>query len=326
MPRTVNQYRCLIISPSDVEEERGCLANTIASWNAHIGAVFGQVIEAVLWKLHSIPIGGDRPQSLFNPTVDACDLGIAVFWTKLGTPTGAHESGSMEEISRLQKSDRPILVYFCNRDVPRANLDPDEIERLDKFRDSYRQQGIFQEFTSTEELAMLATLHLTSVMARLAGISNVVPDVQTPKLGEPTLLTAPKPDVRVKVGSYRRMTPRPRGSYPVDAPRRVEQLAYIVTVENHSPVPVFISTIALEFETSTKASFDGLLALEDIMQQSFNQRIEAGDSFKFVYDKRLLLIKLGKDKLRAVLVFDKVGRRYETEAGEAERALRADPG
>jgi hypothetical protein len=326
MPKAVTKYKCLIISPSDVEEERQCLSDTIARWNAHIGEALRLVVEAVAWKVHAVPAIGDRPQALFNPAVDDCDLGIAVFWTRLGTPTGAYESGSVEEISRLQNADRSVLVYFCNRAVSPAGLDRDEYGRLENFRNDLRQRGILQEFTTTEELATFVTLHLTSVMQRLAGISNVVPDVQAPKLGAPTLLTAPRPDVRVKVGSYRILTPRSRGSYPIDTPRSTVQLAYVVTVENHSPVPVFIGTIALEFETSGPTGFDGLFMPVDLMQQTASQRIEVGDSFKFVYDKNRVLEKLGQDRIRAAVVFDKVGRRYETEAGEAEKALRGDAG
>jgi hypothetical protein len=326
MSRQVTKYRCLIISPSDVEAERQSVSDCIGSWNAHIGGLLGVHVEAVAWEVHALPVLGDRPQALFNPTVDNCDIGIAIFWTRLGTPTGTHRSGSVEEIARLKEAGKSVLVYFCNKDVPRANLDPAEMERLATFRDGLQQEGILQEFNSPEELAKLVALHLTAVMGRLSGVSNVVPDVQAGKLGQPTVLTAPIPDLRVRVGSCRQLVQRPRGAYPDTEPRSTIQWVYRVTVENHSPVPVFLGNIVLELQKSAADGAEGRFMPTELMHQSSSQRIEPGDSFPFVYDRDYLLKKVGPDRLRAAVVFDRVGRRYETAEGEAERALRGEAG
>ena len=183
-----------------------------------------------------------------------------------------------------------------------------------------------QDFNSSEELAKLVTLHLTAVMQRLAGVSSVVPDVQAPKLGRSTVLTAPIPDVRVTVGSFRQLIRRPNGAYLVIQSRSTVKWVYGVTVQNHSPVPVFLGNIVLELEKGGESRADGLFMMTDLMQQSPNQRIEPGDAFTFVYDKAELLRKVGRDKLRAAVVVDRVGRRYETAEGEAERALRGEAG
>jgi hypothetical protein len=38
MARHVIEYRCLLISPGDVEEERGAIVEAIDRWNALVGA------------------------------------------------------------------------------------------------------------------------------------------------------------------------------------------------------------------------------------------------------------------------------------------------
>ena len=60
MPRRITKYRCLIISPSDVEEERRTVANAIDGWNAHIGGLLESYVEAVAWEVHALPALGDR--------------------------------------------------------------------------------------------------------------------------------------------------------------------------------------------------------------------------------------------------------------------------
>jgi len=104
MAKTVIEYRCLFISPSDVEAERKAISEVISSWNAQIGESLGTRIELVRWESHSIPEIGDEPQAILNrQLVDNCDFGIAVFWSRLGTPTADHVSGSIEEIEKLME-------------------------------------------------------------------------------------------------------------------------------------------------------------------------------------------------------------------------------
>ena len=57
------------------------------------------MLEPVGWETHSVPELGDRPQAIINRQIlRESDLLIAVFWTRIGTATGAHPSGTVEEI------------------------------------------------------------------------------------------------------------------------------------------------------------------------------------------------------------------------------------
>jgi hypothetical protein len=103
---------------------------------------------------------------------------------------------------------------------------------------------------------------------------------------------------------------------------RQEQSAYIVTVENHSPVPVFLSSITLELDKPGDPQPHGLFMAYDLLGQSPNQRIEPGNSFQFAWGLESLLKAIGVDKLKAAVAVDKVGRRFETAPGEADAPLR----
>jgi hypothetical protein len=99
MPRNATIYRVLIASPSDVFEEREAARNVIYNWNASHSANMSIMFEPVLWETHVTPELGDRSQSIINrQIVDDSDILIGMFWTRVGTPTGTFESGTVDEI------------------------------------------------------------------------------------------------------------------------------------------------------------------------------------------------------------------------------------
>jgi len=99
MPFPATVYQILIASPSDCVEERRAIPEVIYSWNACNSDAFRVVLLPVMWETHSWPELGDRAQSIINKQiVKNCDILIGAFWTRLGTPTGVSESGTVEEI------------------------------------------------------------------------------------------------------------------------------------------------------------------------------------------------------------------------------------
>src|SRR5690348_1735150 len=99
----------LIASPSDVAAERQSLPIAIYEWNSLNAEAMGTVLLPVLWETHSTPEMGDRAQALVNrQVVDGCDILIGLFWTRLGSPTGDAESGTVEEIERFLATNRRV--------------------------------------------------------------------------------------------------------------------------------------------------------------------------------------------------------------------------
>jgi hypothetical protein len=156
-----------VISPSDVVDARDEIERTIADWNAQVGPHIGARVEAVRWERHSRPELGDHPQDVLNrQLVDDCDLGIAVFWSRAGTPTLAHDSGSVEEIERLHGRGAPVCVYFSSAPIPQVALRDDQFERLMAVRKRYETRGLLGTFATTAELGRAFQLHLTDVIAK----------------------------------------------------------------------------------------------------------------------------------------------------------------
>jgi NADPH-dependent glutamate synthase beta subunit-like oxidoreductase len=93
----------LVASPGDVTAERDAVVAAINQWNSEHSRKMKLHLEAVRWETHAYPATGGRPQGFVNQHMaDDCDLAIAAFGARMGTPTGKAQSGTIEEIERLR--------------------------------------------------------------------------------------------------------------------------------------------------------------------------------------------------------------------------------
>jgi hypothetical protein len=168
MPRQPMEFYCLLISPSDVFAERAALTELVNLWNAQIGRALNARLELVRWESHATPDLSGDPQSVINTQlVDECDLGIAVFWARLGTPTELYPSGSVEEIYKLIQRGARVMVYFSNRPVPHELLRDDQYARLRELRGKLQREGLVATYFDIADLREQVNLHLTNVITQL---------------------------------------------------------------------------------------------------------------------------------------------------------------
>lgn len=163
MASNVIEVRCLLISPSDVKEEREAVAAAVTSWNAHMGPSLNARIELVRWEIHASPDLSGEAQSILNrQIVDGCDFGVAVFWTRVGTATSRSTSGSMEEIERLRTLKRRVLLYFSTKpaESPRSR----QYSRLRALRAHLEREGLVAYFDDAAALAYALQSHLTDAV------------------------------------------------------------------------------------------------------------------------------------------------------------------
>ncbi|MEZ0288990.1 MAG: hypothetical protein ACAH05_08490 [Methylophilus sp.] len=136
-------YKILIASPGDVSREREAIAEVIARWNSMNSESQGVMLMPVGWETHSAPLLGDRAQGIINEQlVSGCDMLIGVFWTRLGSPTGASESGTVEEIEWFIKNGRPVMLYFSGQQVDISSLDLDQLQALRAFQKKMQKIGL----------------------------------------------------------------------------------------------------------------------------------------------------------------------------------------
>lgn len=137
----------MIASPGDVAEERNLIRDIIHEWNDIHSMQTNSVLMPVGWETHSSPDLGGRPQSLINKNVlSFCDLLVGVFWTRIGTPTGASESGTAEEIRIHVDAGKPAMVYFSTAPVAPETLDPEQYSALKEFKNWCKGKGLIEEY------------------------------------------------------------------------------------------------------------------------------------------------------------------------------------
>lgn len=293
MARTVIEYRCLLVSPSDVAAEREAISSVVEQWNAQTGRALEARVHLVMWETHAVPDASAPAQDVLNQQiVDESDFAIAVFWSRLGTPTGSHDSGSIEEIDRLRGRGARVLVYFSRAPIPQDALKDDQFQKLQGFKADLQKSGLLGAYDALGDLREQVLLHLTSVVAGLLQRDRAQP---SPAEGNATVLTAPRPDVRVIAYAA------------VAMPREGTQQYLRVVVQNHSPVVVFVANISLALRSGTM-----LMAPRDAVTGEWQSRrpLQPGESYAQNMDGNSLL-EHGDDVLYAVIT-DDVGREYRS--------------
>lgn len=162
MSYTATVVTVMIASPSDVQKERDAIRQLIHEWNDLHSKTEAIVLLPLGWETHAAPTMGDRPQALINKQVLAdADLLVAVFWTRLGSPTGKAASGTVEEIEEHISAGKPAMLYFSNADVPRAQIDHEQDKALDEFKQSCRPRGLVEEYRDLPDFKEKFRSHLT---------------------------------------------------------------------------------------------------------------------------------------------------------------------
>lgn len=155
----------LIASPSDVENERRIIERSLHDWNALNSEEMGIVLLPVMWESHSAPSMGERPQGVINrQVVRACDMLIGAFWTRLGSPTGVEDSGTVEEIKWFLKNSKPVMLYYSTAPIPQERLDLKQIESLSAFKASVKEKGLQDAYSDGIELTQKLSRHLTRIV------------------------------------------------------------------------------------------------------------------------------------------------------------------
>jgi hypothetical protein len=168
MPQQATLFRILVASPSDCIHERRIIPEVIRDWNAVNSHPFAAILEPVMWETHTRPELGDRPQALVNrQIVDDCDILVATFWTRLGSPTGEAPSGTVEEIDRFRAATKPVMLYFSSVPVVPDSIDHVQYEALVRYREDSKGQGLVFSYDSEADFRGQFQRHLASQMTEV---------------------------------------------------------------------------------------------------------------------------------------------------------------
>jgi len=167
MPYAATVYKVFIASPSDVPKERQIVRDVLLEWNYIHSEERGKMLMPLGWETHASPAMGEGPQYIINRQVlRGCDLLVAVFWTRLGTPTGSSTSGTVEEIEEHLAAKKPAMIYFSNAPVHPDSVDQDQYRALRDFKERCRDKGFVGSYETLSEFKDTFARHLALTVSR----------------------------------------------------------------------------------------------------------------------------------------------------------------
>lgn len=160
MPTNVRVYRIMIASPSDVTEERNIIKEAMEYWNYRYGLEYQIMFIPLRWEYDSYPAMGENPQALLDKQLcDRSDMLVAIFWSKLGTPTTSFPSGTVEEIHEHEDKGKPVFLYFNKAPLPQDH-DFDQFGKLREFKAEIKGKASYYEYDNKNSLRNAFIEHL----------------------------------------------------------------------------------------------------------------------------------------------------------------------
>lgn len=154
-------FNVMIASPGDVASERAIIRDVIYEWNAVHSSARKIVLLPIGWETHSSPEMGEPAQAIINKQIlSKCDMLVGVFWTRIGTPTEHHISGTVEEIEEHIATGSPTMLYFSSQPVAMDTVDLDQVKRLKQFKESCQSRGLYQGYDSHSDFKEKFYRHL----------------------------------------------------------------------------------------------------------------------------------------------------------------------
>jgi hypothetical protein len=167
--------KVMIASPGDVEEERQIAREVLYDWNCVHAEEKKAVLLPIGWETHSTPEMGDRPQAIINKQILlSCDILVAIFWTRLGSPTGKAASGTAEEIEEHLNAGKHAMLYFSSKPVSLDRVDRQQYAALEEFKAAYIQRGLVDKYTTNDEFRNKLYRHLVQTMNRVRFVPEYV--------------------------------------------------------------------------------------------------------------------------------------------------------
>lgn len=176
MARNVTQYDLLISCPGDIQDELGVIEEAVNAFNNTYSDVLGISLRTKHWSKDSFSQSGDKPQNLINKQfVLDCDAAIALFWTRFGSPTDRYGSGTEEEIEEMLAANKQVFMYFSDKALNPSSMisKQDQYLQIQKFKDRYKERGLYFGYSSNEELKKLLTAHLGKYFLSFSAVSEL---------------------------------------------------------------------------------------------------------------------------------------------------------
>lgn len=144
-----NHYEVLISCPSDVEGlgYPQTVDETLEKFNREIGEFLQINLESKFWKKDTYGVVGISAQdAINNQLVTRCDICVAIFYQRFGTPTEKFLGATEEEILNMANDGKPVFVFFIKS--PTVSSDHESMNQYTKlleFMGKIRPKSLYTE-------------------------------------------------------------------------------------------------------------------------------------------------------------------------------------
>jgi hypothetical protein len=258
----------LIASPSDTSEQRTAIRDAVVRWNETESRHLGVVLLPVMWETHTYPDLSAPAQPVINKqVVDLADIFIATFWTTLGSRTTEAQSGTVEEIERAHKADKPVLLYFCDMPVVPLDNDTTALGELRTYKERIKTESLFSSYSSIEELREKVRKDLTRLVHERVASGSVAstaarsddaeraPELEAEGIAAKGALNGIRSELRGYVTKWQSIVGSFEGDFSADTRRslatEVEQVIlsvvqHVATVAPDAPILQELPAVARE--------------------------------------------------------------------------------
>ena len=171
MPQTQTILQVFVASPSDVAEERKILESVIDDINRTASDAHPLRLALLKWETHSYPGFGEDAQAVINQQIgDKYNIFLGIMWGRFGSPTPRAESGTEEEFNRAVDRWKAsperiqIMFYFKDAGIPPSELEPEQLAKVQAFKEKISAQGVYSEFQDAADFRTQASTHLRRVI------------------------------------------------------------------------------------------------------------------------------------------------------------------
>src|SRR4051812_28467296 len=174
-------YYCFVIVTKDTEKDIDAVEGAANHWNNTFGKRNKERIEVRSYR--DVPPGGTQDD--INKLIRRCQFAIALFWYRMGTPSGSHPSRKEEEFSVCETNSIPISIYVKEADLPR-DLDLEQYRKMLDFLKEGASNSLVGKYISTDDLEGQLSRCLEDLLSNVRGRNQGSPRLQA-TIFSPTL-------------------------------------------------------------------------------------------------------------------------------------------
>lgn len=141
-------YNIMVGSPKDVMDFVQIAIECIHKWNVLNSDDKNIALIPHHWTSSAYPsLKQSAQKELNSQLINKSDALVAIFGSRIGSPTEDNISGTVEEIEEHRKTNKPVMIFFC--DNLSSTEDLCQIQKLFEYRQTVN--GLYETFNTKED-------------------------------------------------------------------------------------------------------------------------------------------------------------------------------